>query len=718
MLDLKTLRLITQDGLRNFAAGRILDGIAALRTLLPYMEGEAIVHAEAEGLEENYRHMLSFLRGGGDDEKRGEVRDKIQRQGVALLEQASRAIRLSINDDLYSRRGQRAKGKEQEDTLPPYKDELERVLGIWTGLLTPEKVGEVQDDLFDLLWTSPLWTSQDTVYWYDFFLRQSDMVRQHFAGAVFLALWEHYDAEKMQLLGLLADDECNRTRITAVAYLLLLRLRHKELAPLLPPLPDSLLSRKGRELVAQVQYEMLLMLVSEKDMENELKEAERLTNSLLSGEKGLNITNLKAIISLRGRYLRNRLQRGLDINLSKIPLLHNCEYMRRASHWFLPFDKTHPLFQSVMIDEKGNEKQNLSTLADLVLDCDVDKLAMLYLVANDKDFSKAVQQLDDQGLPGMEDAVIPEYTFRFLMQDLYRFFGHSPLHTQLANPFRGKETLLDFPDLAALFSREDSVRCCELLVELGREGQALAILDDTIKREGASASALMLKGRILRNSSLNSAITCARSAEILEPENTDILRFLVECYAAQNRFDEELEYLQRLVELLPEDRSLRRLIPVAMNKLGRHEEALQLLFQLDYEMTEGQESRGEGQDENYEAVVSLIADTALALGKLDIAERYTEKECDNLTISQIRLGHIRLLQGDKKGALDHYEQFVNIYCKETGKDIKAALAVLDAGWSNPEVVNLANYPFVKPGDLLLIHDVLQAQADGTLATKP
>ena len=101
MIDAKTLRLVTQNGLQNFAEGRVLDGIAALRTLLPYCPAETILHAEAESLEENYHRMLSFLREGGNDEKRGEVQAKIQRQGVHLLVQASRAIRLTLDSDLY-----------------------------------------------------------------------------------------------------------------------------------------------------------------------------------------------------------------------------------------------------------------------------------------------------------------------------------------------------------------------------------------------------------------------------------------------------------------------------------------------------------------------------------------------------------------------------------------------------------------------------------------
>ena len=693
MLDLKTLHHISQNGLQNFAKGRILDGIAALRTLLPYCSGEAILCAEADSMEENYHHMLSFLKKGGNDEKRSEVQAGIQRKGIALTEQASRAIRLTIGTDLYSK----ALALLQEHYEGPEDLQARVIQAYESSPLTEETEGDRQDDLFDLLWTAPLWTAQDTARWYDFILTQRDMVQQHFIGAVFLSAWEHYDAEKVQLLNLFADSECHRTRITAVAYLLMLRLCHTHLVPLMPPLPDSLLSRKGRTLIDQVQYEMLLMLISEQNMKQEVEEAEALAKNIITGKKPLNLDGIKAIVELKGRYLRKRLQRGLDPNLAKAPLLHSCKYMQRISHWFLPFDKNHPLFQSVMIDDKGNERHKLSGLLDLVLDCDVDKMATLYLVANDKDFSKAMLQVGERDIPNIENAIIPEYTFRFIMQDLFRFFTHSPLHTQLASPFRQKQTWLDFPDLVPLFSHDNTLLCCSMLSELGMGEKALAYLDSLIQREGASAPALLLKGQLLmQEQHYAEAASCLRNAEILQPSDADILRLLAECYAAQHRFEEELEYLQQLAELSPDDTTYRRLIPATMVKAGKHEEALQLLFKLDYE-----------QEEDDPAIASLIADTALAIGKLDIAERYTEKGLENrdkgLESEHLRMGHIRMLQGDWKGGIDHYEQFVNAYCRETGKDIQAALAILDSQWHNSQ------WPNVKAPDFLLIHDILLAQ---------
>ena len=131
MIDAKTLDYILQDSLQNFAAGHILDGIHSLRMLLPYCTAENIVSAEAESLEENYNHMLSFLRNGGDDANRRHVQEKIQLHGIALTQLACRTIRLHLGDDHYSKALSRLHdiyGAKTQDAI----------FAKWQSLLTPE----------------------------------------------------------------------------------------------------------------------------------------------------------------------------------------------------------------------------------------------------------------------------------------------------------------------------------------------------------------------------------------------------------------------------------------------------------------------------------------------------------------------------------------------------------------------------------------------------
>ena len=150
---------------------------------------------------------------------------------------------------------------------------------------------------------------------------------------------------------------------------------------------------------------------------------------------------------------------------------------------------------------------------------------------------------------------------------------------------------------------------------------------------------------------------------------------------------------------------------MTLAKMGKNEEALQTFFQLDYENSED--------DTN---TIACIAITALSLGKLDVAERYTEKEIQ-LTdgkncLSYLRMGHIHLLRGNWKNSLESYEQFINIFCKETGGDAKAALEVLNTDWSNRKIANgiMVNGQMVNAPDLLLIHDILQSASEGTIGT--
>ena len=695
MIDAKTLDFILQDSLLAFAEGHILDGIADLRLLLPYCTADTIVSAEAESLEENYNHMLSFLRGGGDDANRHSVQEKIQLRGIALTQQACRTIRLHIGDDHYS------KARSRLHDIYGAKTQ-EAVFAKWQSLLTPEETCDVQDDIFDLLWTAPLWTAQDTALWYDFITRQQDMVQQHLAGALFLSAWEYCDTEKIRLLTLLADTKCHRTHIAAITYLLLLRLRHTGLPMLMPPLPHELHTRKGRQLAMQVQHEMLLMLLAEEDMKRETEEAEKLAKNLASGKQAINFGSIKAYIELKARYLKRRLERGLDPNLAKVSLLHSCKYLHRIAHWFLPLDKSHPLFQSVMIDEKGREKQHLSMLVDLILDCDVDKLATLYLISTDKDFSGVAHQLDNQELPDAEDLIIPDYSVRYIMQDLYRFFVHSPLSPQTFNPFRTKQTLTDIPELTALYSTDDRLHVCSLLFEIGNEDQALTALDKLIEHKGASAPMLFLKGQMLTHMKrYPEAIASLQSADILQPDDVETLRLLTECYAQQHRFEDELENLQRLAELLPDETSFRRLIPKAMAKAGRHEEALQLLFKLDYETQEDDKS-----------IIADIATTAFALNRLDVSLRYTEKE---LLLSEgkdwaahLRAGHIKLLQGNWKESIDSYTQYISTYCDETQQEPETALTRFDKEQGVLAAKGIARE------DFLLVRDMLQAATSASL----
>lgn len=687
MIDNKTLNLITEKGIQSMASGHTLDGIAALRTLTPYCAGDDILRAKADNLEDSYSRMLAFLRQGGEDKMRNHVCSAIRRQGIALLQQTHRAIRLTRKDDLYS--------QTYTNLHDRYGHDMQKALTQkWASLNSPEETVDIEDDIFCCIWTSPLWTAHDTALWFDFIMQQQDTMQQHLCGALLLASWEYFDNEKMQLLCQFADSATPRTSLQASTYLLLLRLRHHSLGNIVPSLPKSLMQTNGKQLIAHVQHEMLLMLLSEKDLEQEFNETQELGKEILNGEQGLDAERLKEVLETKTRYLKRRIEKGMDINLNKASLLHNCQFMQNISHWFLPFDKSLPLFQSALTDEKGRMKENLSMMMDLIEDCDIDKLATLYLISTDKEFSDMAKQLDRHKLPVEKaDLILPEYSLRHLIQDLYRIFTHSPLSTQLNNPFREGPALMDIPELARLMPEKQCLGICATLLELTQFEKAVSLIDTLAERKGATAPMLLAKGQaLLSMNRYAEAAGCLRSAEVLDPDNALIQRMLIQCYAATKRFEEEEECIRRYLNLKPDDASCRKLLPLTLLKAGKTEEALQCLFRLNYEKPDDAD------------IIQCIATAAMQLGKLDLADRYTEKglqlEEGKKWLCYFRGGHIRLLRGDWKGAMDYYLQYTDVFCKETGQAAGVALSQFDSERNTLLSQGLSEQDFILTREML------------------
>ena len=259
----------------------------------------------------------------------------------------------------------------------------------------------------------------------------------------------------------------------------------------------------------------------------------------------------------------------------------------------------------------------------------------------------------------------------------------------------------------------------ELLLELGKKKLTIRLLHEAIETGGATAAALLLSAKAHQQlGELGQAVSLARSAEMLEPQNVEVLRFLAECYVRQGRHEEELEYLRKMEQLGTPAPGLALLIAAATAAAGRKEEALQLYFKLDLEMPDDAGERPR--------VLSAIADIALQLGKLDVSQRYTEKELElpdrDQSEAHMRLGHISLLRGDWKSSISHYTSFINAFVQHHGGEPAAALARLKQSWQTLDaqrsMVNgqrsMLNGQRSMEPDLLLIHDILQASADGSL----
>ena len=168
-MDNVTLNNITASCKKELSALFIGTGLDQLRIIARYCSDSQII-SQVEELEENYHCMLMFLAGGGKDEERAFTQKKICKKAQEILRVAHRNIRLQEEHTKYSKAFHELKslyGVEPEEEL----------LRKWGTNPMPDEQLLIQDHIFNLIWTSPLWNQKHTAQWYEFISRQTEFAK-------------------------------------------------------------------------------------------------------------------------------------------------------------------------------------------------------------------------------------------------------------------------------------------------------------------------------------------------------------------------------------------------------------------------------------------------------------------------------------------------------------------------------------------------------------
>ena len=69
--------------------------------------------------------------------------------------------------------------------------------------------------------------------------------------------------------------------------------------------------------------------------------------------------------------LRFMIEKGLDINLgNRTELWYKCDFLRNnISHWWIPFEKSSPVFEELLLDKDGNFNKQAYQILDLATPC-------------------------------------------------------------------------------------------------------------------------------------------------------------------------------------------------------------------------------------------------------------------------------------------------------------------------------------------------------------
>ena len=674
--DAPTIKQLTEDILDDLRLMHLSEAHDNLNMLVQQAQDDQ-AKAELEELRHNYSAMLDFLMQGGEDSNRTRIQADIASRTWTLLIKTLRTVRLAGSDDHYTRAFTRIK----KQRITPRK-----LMKQWAATLPSEERYDLQDTLFDLIWTSPLWTEKDAMLWNDFILRQDVQVQQHLTWAIFLSSWEFPDPKKVHSLTLFSacyeDDVC----MAAITALVLLHQHYgrdlEMFAGLIPITSDNFFMSAA----VTVQHEFATMLASWKNQEEETRALQAIT------EKNKD-KRMEDAFDIKLKYVRKRLVKGYDPNLSRMSLLHSSKFLSTCSHWFLPFDTSHPLAQAMAMTQAGTENKALMKLIEISTDCDVDKFVTCELISSNQDLAHAISQQVFWAGGKNEPATPLKHPIKLNVQNLYRFFTNSPLASETFNPFNNFDLLIAQERYRPQGNTNKCKDCVEMLTEGEEYAAATKVLDSMIKQYGADERTLRLRGLCHEQSGeYADAIRCYTQATFLQEPNAWLLQHLCECSEKVGKYKEATTWMAKWLECTPDDRALALHLADHYLADGRHDEAQKLLYRLDYD------------DASDPQVALRIVRCQLLQGNAEAAAKYMprlseSKECA-MWNTMFLSAHIKFAQGQWAAAREFYTAAAHQYVR----DMKSTYSGFLTEYAKEESLLLANG--LTTTDVRLMHDAL------------
>ena len=641
-MDNATLRNITESCKKELQTLSVGSGLEQLKIIARYCANSQVI-IQVEEIEENYHSMLSFLASGGKDEKRSLAQEQISKKAQEILRVAHRDIRLQETNNKYSKAFH-----ELKDIYGTDAEEV--VLRKWGTNLLPDEQQLIQDHIFALIWTSPLWNQKQTAQWYEFISRQTEYVKIHFIGAIVLSLWEYYDTEKLSFLFLFIDTESEKLNALTITSLALLAEKYQKELSFCPELLKLYSSSNVRKYIPSVIKEKLLILQTLLAIK---KEQEDMAGFSL----GMSQEEMEKLVSKKMAHIRFMIEKGLDVNLgNRTELWRKCDFLREnISHWWLPFEKSSPVIEELLLDKEGNFNKQAYQLLDLPSECDIDRYAMFTFLAktqykNDL-MEQMAQSLENAGLSEGEELVPYTNHLKTTMQNLYRIFVHSPIKNEIDNPFAWPHNFWKNTVFQDSFSEEQAIELCSEMMDTQIYDQPVAWLDKLAETSGTSMVMLQLKSRCLFfMEDYQNAMASLSQLLLLDENNEWALNLIQKCYEKLGRKDKQLEYIQNLLEIKPDEVSYLTSAAIALIEMEKYEEALKHLFHLDFI---------DAGNPYYMAPIEICA---IHLRKFDLALRYNQSLLENTDykdkyLEYLNAGHIHFIMGNWQEALNYYRLF-------------------------------------------------------------
>ncbi|EFM02624.1 tetratricopeptide repeat protein [Hoylesella marshii] len=658
--------------------------LKALRVLRAFIDRHPYLPSDSrlDDVERDYHLMLDFLSKGYDDPKRNEIYDQLLRRLFRYVSDIEltlmirdRPVYASAHAHRTQYRLQSAEIKQRlEDfvsetallSIEPEETRREKSIRLYTEHM--EYVGL----LFEDMWLSGQWSNEHALLIENLLLSPTiDSIDVRILiSAISLAAMNVFDICKFRTLVniyMKATDEHIRQR-ALVGWVFAL----DDTIDLFPEQAETVarLCESDNTCRELLELQMQIMFCTDAEHDNEKIQKDIIPN--LIKNNNLNITRFgitekeedpmqdiidpgasdRAMEEMEQSLnkMMDMQKAGSDIYFGGFSQMKRFAFFYALSNWFTPFYAEHPGIAHVY-DKLGNSRL-LHNLLSMGPFCDSDKysftLALASIIERIPENLREMMNSEEAfgNFVPQETMQKPAYIRRMYLQDLYRFFRLFQSKEAFANPFEQfffANSLFAHTQLTNhayklgnfLLKRKQMPELTDLLIVFANEEHP--------EWNRLQAYCDMTEGNY------RAAVNHYEKAYRTTADNPQSLSQLARaCFLAED-FDAACRHYETLHRLFPQEKRYTQNYVLSLLKLERYEEAVSLLFKLDYEHPD---------DSN---VKRILAWGLLLQGRLSQTETEYEKLLalpSHSSADYLNAGYCQWFTGHVSEAVNLFAEFV------------------------------------------------------------
>lgn len=593
---------LREDAVNALRERRLLDALTAIEGQIAFVD-KPIFKDGVYKLRRDYSMLLEYMKRGEEDLHREEYFNGFLRRAYTI----SDAIHWEFQKDEGS--------TSRAEVWKRLRENAESLAEIYVPFVEghdgePATMSEIWSDplgsynqIFDTVWTSPLWTPEDCRSAYNYIVSSQTPAVEGLSclAGVAMGLLSTFDEQKFLLL-LSVYKEVDQIDVCArsIVFAMLAYAHYRDRIELYPSLLKKIEEMKEIPYVAQlVSYAQIGFVATweTKNLAHNSSRIEKIADSqnvmnvdvaafakLLSGvpvEDALPDADEKvkkmALEVLRMHRLKAA---GCDVNYDTFAvLMRKIAFFKETSNWFCPFSFDNPLL--------FNASKQVQMIEDMFIrsSCDTGRYmtmfalmqdAVEFQIAKQDEETKEIQELDSEMLEKVTeqlstilhpegegdpplvtlDNIEPHELEELVVsciQDVYRYFTLYPKRNETENPFNDNLEFWTDSRWAEFFTGSDRLHYladCFSLLE--RYNDALYFLEQ--QDEAGDPSDLNFGKGVcfMEMKDFRMAIEYLERAYTQEPQIT-IARHLIRCHEELHDYDQVLYYLENAEFFPPEN---------------------------------------------------------------------------------------------------------------------------------------------------------------------